>query len=371
MKKPIALLKKIYGALPLASRVFVFIGIAALFMHIFSFLLAPAADFLGKTVGTATRALLGYASAPFPFSLAEMLLLGLPLWITFAVFLVRRYLKKGGYALRAIAFVLSLLPLLYSLFVFMLGFGYLSTPLADRLSLEKKESPSAQELYEAGRYFADEAQKELSFITFCENGESVMPLSHREMNKALREGYRALSDKYAFISVPAPTKAVLLSKPMAYTGITGVYSFFTGESNLCTYYPDFSTVFTASHEMAHAAGIAREDEANFVAFLALAESDEAYFRYSAHVNLLQYTLASLYRADRELYATLFASLSSSIKSEFRAYNLAVDEVDGSVVRDIAESVNDAYLSTMGTEGTVSYSLVVRLGVAYAQEKAAR
>ena len=155
---------------------------------------------------------------------------------------------------------------------------------------------------------------------------------------------------------------------MAYTGITGVYSFFTGESNLCTYYPDFSTVYTAAHELAHAAGISREDEANFIAFLVLAESEEAYFRYAANLNLLQYTLASLYRADKVLYAELFATLSPKIKGEFHAYNLAFDAVDGSFARDIAESVNDAYLSTMGTEGTVSYSLVVRLGVAYAEAK---
>ncbi len=371
MKKPLALLKKTYGALPLASRIFLFIGIAAFFMHILSLLSASAADFFTKTVGAATRTLLGYASAPFPFSLAEMLLLGLPLWVALAVFVARRYLKRGGSALRAIAFCLSFLPLLYSLFVFMLGFGYLSTPLSEKLSLEKKESVSAQELYEAGRYFAAEAEKELEGVTFSENGESVMPFSHREMNKALRRAYRSLSEKYGFISVPAPTKAVLLSKPMAYTGITGVYSFFTGESNLCTYYPDFSTVYTASHEMAHAAGIAREDEANFIAFLTLAEAEEPYFRYSAHLNLLQYTLGALYRADKELYTALYSSLSPNIKSEFHAYNLAFDEVDGHFVRDIAESVNDAYLSGVGTEGAVSYTLVVRLGVAYAKEKTAQ
>ena len=370
MRKLTVRLKRIYRLLPLASRIFLFIGIAAFFMHILSLLSAAVADFLEKTLGAATRTIIGYVSAPFPFSLAEMLLLGLPLWIALAVFLVRHYLKRGGSAFRAVALFLSFLPLLYSLFVFMLGFGYLSTPLAEKLLLEKKESVSAHELYEAGMYFATEAEKELEDVTFAENGESVMPLSHREMNKALRRAYRALSEKYSFISVPAPTKAVLLSKPMAYTGITGVYSFFTGESNLCTYYPDFSTVYTASHEMAHAAGIAREDEANFIAFLALAESEESYFRYSAHVNLLQYTLVALYRADRELYAELFFSLSPKIKGEFHAYNLAFDEVDGHFVRDIAQSVYDTYLSGVGTEGAVSYTLVVRLGVAYASKKTA-
>ena len=105
-------MKKLYLFLPPLSRVFCLLGAVALFMHILSLCFRTVADLLLKTVGAFVRSLLGYVSAPLPFSLAEMLLLGLPLWIALLLCLARRYLKKGGSPRRAIAFTLSFLPLI-------------------------------------------------------------------------------------------------------------------------------------------------------------------------------------------------------------------------------------------------------------------
>lgn len=358
-------IKNAVQKMPCTARVFIFVGILAFFLHLVCLFSSRAADFLGASLGNAVRTVLGLLSSWLPFSLAELLLVGLPLWILLAILLVRRYFKRGGSPKRAVAFVLSFLPLLYALFVFMLGFGYLSTPLDERLNLLREESIDTSELFDTGVKLIDRANKELSHITFSDTGESVMPLSYREMNRALKSAYSSLEKMMPFISsYRASAKAVLLSNPMAYTGITGVYSFFTGESNFCTYFPDYSTVYTAAHEMAHASGISREDEANFVAFLALMESDEPYLRYAACVNLLQYTLNALYRTDKQRHKELYLMLPQKIANEYRAYNTALDAVGNHPVRDVAESINNAYLSGVGTEGTLSYGLVVRLAVAY-------
>jgi len=154
---------------------------------------------------------------------------------------------------------------------------------------------------------------------------------------------------------------------MSYTGITGVYSFFTGEANLNVAYPDYSNVFTAAHEMAHARGIAREDEANFVASLACISSDDTYIRYCGYVNLLQYVMNALARADRTLWKEVYADLCATTVSEFLAYNAHIDAHDNTFVRDTAEKINNTYLESMGTQGTVSYGLVVDLAVAYHQK----
>ena len=371
MKKACSLIKQKLKQAPLAVRLFLSFGAFALFAHILCLFSKKAADFLGATLGSAVRTLFAYLSGWLPFSLAEMLLVGLPLWIILAVFLLRRYLKKGGSAKRALALFLSLLPLLYALFVFMLGFGYLSTPLAERLELENKEKIEARELYSTALWLIEEAKEELSAVTFSESGSSMMPLTHREMNKALKNAFYLLEKDLSFLSAyPVGTKAVLLSTPMAYTGITGVYSFFTGESNICTAYPDYSTVYTAAHEISHAVGIAREDEANFIAFLALEKSDHPYLRYAAYVNLLQYTMNALYSTDKALHTEAARALPEEIRGEYRAYNRFLDTVGDHPVRDVAEGINNAYLESVGTEGTVSYTLVVRLGVAYARTKTA-
>jgi len=55
---------------------------------------------------------------------------------------------------------------------------------------------------------------------------------------------------------------------MSYLGIGGVYFPFTGEANVNISMPHTSIPFTACHEMAHQIGFAREDEANFIAYIA-------------------------------------------------------------------------------------------------------
>ena len=116
--------------------------------------------------------------------------------------------------------------------------------------------------------------------------------------------------------------------------------------------------------MAHARGIAREDEANFVAFLVLEASDDPDLRYAAYRNLLQYVLNDFYDADPVAYKSAWNAYSDTVVNELRAYNRAVRQYSGSIASDIAGSINNAYLEGMGTGGSVSYNLVVRLAVRY-------
>ena len=118
--------------------------------------------------------------------------------------------------------------------------------------------------------------------------------------------------------------------------------------------------------MSHQRGIAREDEANFVAFLVCMESDDVYIRYSALVNLLQYVSSALSRADSELYATVYRGhYSSALRSELSAYSKFFDEYRQSTASTVVGAVNDTFLQSQGqTQGTQSYGLVVDLFVAY-------
>ena len=50
--------------------------------------------------------------------------------------------------------------------------------------------------------------------------------------------------------------------------------------------------------MAHQRGIAREDEANFIAFLVCMASDDPYIRYSGYLEVYEYVASSLYSDDR-------------------------------------------------------------------------
>lgn len=343
------------------------LGVTALLCHVIAAHNAAFANVMIGTVGAPVRALLAHVFALIPISAVELLLLLSPVLLVLLILLVRRVAVDRRAAMRLLSLFLSIPFLIYSLFVFTFATGYYATPLGERLAFEKSE-PDAENLYDLSLYLAARAEEEAVAAGVVVGKEgSAMPMSYQEMNLSLIAAYDTLEERYDFIqNFAVGTKPVLLSEPMAYTHITGVYTFFTGEMNVCTAFPDFSTVFTAAHEMAHARGIAREDEANFVAFLVCEASEDPYIRYAGYMNLLQYVSEALYDTDRALYRTLYRSYSDTVYDEFRAYNACYRAHSGSVASEVAGSINNAYLSGMGTEGSVSYSLVVRLAIGYFQ-----
>ena len=352
------------GALRPIFFVSLALALLALLLHLLAARSTAVADALNTRVAPFLRALLAYSTAVFPFSVAEAFLLSSPVLLLLLCLLVRQMAKKREWALRMLSVLLSVPLLVYSLFVFTFATGYYATPLHEQMALSDRE-PDAVSLYALATHLAASAEEERmsAGIAVGEEG-SRMPYSYGTMNQHLIRSYSALSEQYPFLSkLSVGSKPVLLSEQMAYTHITGVYTFLTGEMNVCTTYPDFSTVFTAAHEMAHARGVAREDEANFVAYLACASSEDAYLRYAGYTNLLQYVLGALYNTDRELHGQVLSACSGSLLAEYRAYNVCYRRYE-SVASEVAGNVNNAYLEGMGTEGTVSYDLVVRLAVKY-------
>ena len=116
--------------------------------------------------------------------------------------------------------------------------------------------------------------------------------------------------------------------------------------------------------MAHQRGIAREDEANFIAFLVCISSDDPYIRYSGYLEVYEYVASSLYSADKNYYSAVYSSLKTNVRAEMAAYSAFFDKYRENVVADVSEAVNNSYLQIHGTVGSKSYGLVVDLAVAY-------
>ena len=203
-------------------------------------------------------------------------------------------------------------------------------------------------------------------IEYGKDDFSIMPYSFSEMNEKLNAAYKSGSEKYEFIqSLSSNVKQIMLSEPMTYTNISGVYTFFTGEANVNVNYPEYNHPFTTAHEMAHQRGIAREDEANFVAFLICLESGDDYIKYSAYLNMFEYLSSALSSADREANIEIWKLLDARIVKELFAYSDFFDKYRDNVAADVSGAVNDGYLVSQGQiSGTRSYGLVVDLAVAY-------
>ena len=126
--------------------------------------------------------------------------------------------------------------------------------------------------------------------------------------------------------------------------------------------PVSSQGFTACHELSHLSGFIREDEANFIAFMACRESESAYFRYSGYLSALTYCLNALYRTvSREEYSRVCSRLSSVILDEYIYKNEYWAAYQKKVTYKVSSAVNDTYLKANNqSDGTKSYGRVVDL-----------
>ena len=357
------------SSLPRFVKIFYIIGAVSVLLFAAYIISEPFSDFFNRHISSLLRALLAYVTRALPFSLAEMIIILLPvIAVALIIYSSKRFASSWRDVLVFCASILSVLALSFSVFTVAFAPGYHGTTLDKKLGIDRREV-SAEELYATALILSEKANAEAKEQYFSSTDFSVMPYTFGDMNDKLMAAYDAACEKYSFIQpLDSRIKPVMLSEAMSYTHITGVYTFFTGEANINVTFPDYTIPYTAAHELAHQRGIAREDEANFVAYLVCIESEDGYIRYSAYVNLLEYVMNALYRASPTLYSEFLSSLSISVRGEMSAYSAFFDKYRDSVASEISGAVNDTYLTIQGTPGTASYGMVVDLAVAYYRGK---
>ena len=359
--------------IPLFSKIL--LGIAAFcgVLYIIFLNVPTFSDWFNKYISPIIRGALSYLTTWIPFSLAEMLIILIPVIV---VVIVGIGIKKYSNSWRNVGvfciIMVSIASYVFSTYT--LGFvpAYHGSTLDKKMNLDKQKV-SAEELYETAAILSAELEKEAEYVIFNGEGFSVMPYGYGELNDKLMDAYEKACEKYDFISrLHSNIKEVMLSEPMTYTHISGVYTFFTGEANLNVNFPDYVLPYTAAHEFAHQRGIAREDEANFVAFLVCMESDDHYIRYSAYLNVYEYVANALYSADKNSYSYVYQTLPYGVKTDMAAYSKFFKKYQQTVVSEVSGAVNDTFLNINGVEeGSKSYGMVVDLAVAYYKDESNR
>ncbi len=349
---------------PLWVKLSLVIFIASALLYYLAIGNETLADSLNGSVSNALRKALASLSSPIPFSLFELLLcLLLPFIVLFIVISVKRD-KTAKDRIRRIASLVGVISLIFTSYIFTLGIGYRTTPLSVKLGIEDNADIKTDDLYKTTVIVRDEMNA-LAGKLHCSDGETVMPYSFEELSDKIVSAYDSFNSEYSLTdNFKSCAKAVHLSSVMSDLRIMGIYSFPTGESNINMEYPDYNLPFTVAHEFAHQRGISRENEANFVAFLVCISSDDDYIRYSGYLNLYEYLISALYRADKELYDEVYSDVSSVAVNDIRASNRVYLEHQDSILGEINDRVNDTYLKLNGTEGTVTYGYIVRLAVSF-------
>ncbi len=326
-------------------------------------------NFIFKGIAGIFTILTGYI--PVSFGEIIIILLFLFLLVKFILLLVR-IIKKPSTAFKVLGNTLLNILVIFSIayFSFMLlwGLNYQRLPFSEIANLDISPA-TTRELADVCENLLAEANKLRELVNEDERG--VMALSS-DINTTLKRAYMGYENAEKIYPVLkgryGRPKGVISSEILSSLGITGVYSVFTGEANINISAPPASIPFTTCHEIAHQMGFSREDEANFIAYIACKYHPDADFQYSGIFMALRYASNALYRHDKEQYQALLEKYSDKILRDSKAISEYWKQYE-SPVQDFSSSINDAYLkSNMQSEGIKSYGKMVDLLIAEYRKK---
>lgn len=308
------------------------------------------------------------------FSLAELLLaLLLAAVLLWLAWVARRLYKLRG---RARAVLLSALRTLLwaagaglALFLLVFGLNYQRRPLAETLQFERRD-PTPVEIETISRTVVEgvnrnyqESSPRVEESNPRGAGGSKLPLSRAEMYAVLEESYQAEPLLRGASGAGVQPKPVYLSGLLSRFGVAGVYSPFTGEPNYNALQPDCGLPFAVAHEMAHQRGYAREDEADFIAFLVCTKSSNPYVRYSGYLGALR-VLGVLLRVAPERYRDVVSALGEGPRADLRARAQFWARYEGRLA-SLGQGVNNVYLKINGVRsGVRNYNEASALIVGY-------
>ncbi len=289
-----------------------------------------------------------------PFSIAEISLYVLCLLFMKNVFygffvIVRQKGRRKPYWIRVGCNGLLLFSVIFFLFVAFCGTNYHKTSFAVKENFSEKHY-GKEDLKEVCEYLTNEINKL--------QDKEILYTDIRQMS---REAMTNLSKTYGSLKgyYPKP-KYLLFAEILSYQQVSGIYSFYTIEANYNSDMPLYEQPFTMCHELAHLKGIMKEEEANFVAYLACSNSESLAFQYSGAMLAYSYCMNELYNYDVEAYKEIRAKLCDKANEDIAIKHAFWDKYEGTISK-LQTKVNDAYLKANSQpSGVSSYNEVVAL-----------
>lgn len=305
---------------------------------------------------------LSWTASCIPFSLAEICLVVLTvlgIWhLTTAIRSRWRGDRSwGNSCAHFLAHATRAGGIAYLVFLSVWGFHYARVALGTNLEFPEGAVQSAEL-----RALREELERTLPELRsqVPEDAQGVAVWSHGP-ERLVEEARRAVAHWAAGLAWPttrhtAP-KFSFFSPVLSRLGITGIYCPFTGESHGNAELLDLEKAFVLCHEIAHAYGFAREDEANFVAAMACRGHENSFFRYAGAFHSLRYLGAEL-RGDGSGFDRDWRALRA-FWARVRGQSLGPISIRW--MMDASHAINDTYLKTQGqSAGVRSYGLMVEL-----------
>ena len=308
----------------------------------------------------------GFLPSLASFSVAEWLAVFLLLFfLGYVVYYIRKMVvnrgERGMTAYRGVVGAVAMLSVVYFCFTFPGGLNYYRYTFTHYTGYEVEEH-GVDELEQLCVSLADGLNETRGQLEDDADVFSLEPGDFERYAHLSVEAVQLLAEQYPVLERPlySTPKPVILSELMSQAGIAGIFVPFTMESNIKVNEPLVTLPFTMSHELAHLCGFIREDEANFIAYLACKQIDDPLVQYSGLYSAFTRSISALAKVDPEAASKVRAGLSSEVQRDMEQSSRHYARYDG-VIADISTSVNDTYLKANNqADGVGGYGRMVDL-----------
>lgn len=301
--------------------------------------------------------------ADVPFSVGDVLYILMGLMLIFALVL----LFKKNFRAKALLFLLVTVNGFYFIYQILWGLMYFQPPLSEKLPGGDISEAETKTLV-------------LKYLALCKNtrettsedGNGVFRIS--SIPKVEQEILQNQNKLPSFLLSKKKTQVInlkpsLFRRVMSDTGILGYYNPFTAEAQYNPEVPATHLPITLAHESAHQLGYAREQEANFIGYLAGIDSQNADLRYSTELFALKSLLNSL-QQDSVFVKKILAQYSPKMKRDRKFEKEFVKKHSG-VLDAFFGFTNDLFLKSNQQQGSVTYSYFTELLIRYERTKTGR
>lgn len=316
-------------------------------------------SFYPKFSRSVIGALAGVTSV-LPFAVWELAVCALVVWliVSFILSIVHKHI------LRWVTGVALFVSVGFCFFLCVWGLNYFAPSMSERLELQQ-EQYTPEQLQEVTRYYMQMANATAQAVQRDIGGVMVAG-DFSDLSKAAGEGFEALAQTMdCFDGSTAGVKKLLSSKLFGKTGTTGIFIAFTGESCVSSVTFSASMPFTMCHEIGHRMAFARENEANFAAFLACSNSTQPEFLYSGYYSAFIYCYNALYRVDPDAAVAVWSEASAELKADCAAAREHNQAMRDEGLSEVTDKVYDTYLKAFSVDsGQQSYGEVVDLLAAW-------
>jgi hypothetical protein len=262
--------------------------------------------------------------------------------------------------------ILWVMSILFPIFLGLWGFNYQRQPLAETLGFERRPAQQGElESIALQIVSGVNSNYELARGNREWTGASELPITRDALFKSIEnsfQGEQLLGD--ASQGEFGNPKPLYLPRLASWMGISGFYIAFTGEVAFNDLIPASDLPMVIAHHKAHQRGYAREDEANFIGYLACINSTDPYTRYSGYLHGLR-VLEVLKKGNQQRYEELLSRLGEGPAADMRARAEFWDRMKSSALAPVARRVFSGYLRANRVPGGIkNYDEDVALIIGY-------